>query len=168
VGEEGEEMVVVRKTSGEMKLVNIIAVSSLFICAACGTTEKLVYKDDWEGRYTLVEYNSCCDTATKVRLNVVRTGANKYNWKIFFADGQPDTIKGEALYAGNKLKFSVTNPEVAGRYFVKTVSTGSAVFWMEYHNQSAYYTWWYNEMNNYRRGKMLFAGVDYHFKRRMR
>ena len=169
MGEEGKKVVVVCKTGCKMKSIGkIVIVSSIFIYAGCSTTKKLLYKDDWEGRYTLVEYNCCGDTATKVRLSIIREENDSYSWRMFFEDGQTDTIAGKAKYIRNKLKFFVTNPEVAGKYFVEMVSAGSPVFWMEYHDQGDYYTWWYNEMNNYRRGKMIFAGINYHFKKRTR
>jgi hypothetical protein len=97
MGEEGEYVVVVCKTGSKVKLISkILILALLFVFAACSASKKLIYKDDWEGRYTLVEYNSCCDTATKVKLNLIHTGADRYDGKIFFEDGKTDTVAGEA------------------------------------------------------------------------
>ncbi len=143
-----------------------IAIIFLLALASCSTPSKLFYNDDWEGSYTLVEYNCCGDTATKVKLNIVRTAVDNYSWRLFFDDATADTIIGNASYNKNKLKFFVDNTEVANRYFVKNVSTGSPVFWMEYHNKFSHYTWWYNDLRDYRRSDKLFAGIDYHFRKK--
>jgi hypothetical protein len=155
-----------RKIISKMKRCGkLIMLASLFITSSCGIPKKLIYKDEWEGKYNLIEYNCCGDTATKVKMEVTRSGVGEYKWELFFTDRQTDTIEGKALYKKNKLKFYVASPEVAKRYFTKEVSSESPVFWMEYLQSGRYYTWWYNDMQNYRQGKMLFAGIDYHFKR---
>ncbi|MGF2413913.1 hypothetical protein [Ferruginibacter sp.] len=147
-----------------MKKISVVILFSLLIAAGCGTTKKLIYKDDWEGKYTLIEYNCCSDTATKVKMEIARTGIDRYEWKLFLSEREFDNISGEALYEKNKLKFYTLNQEVAAKYFVEAVSTKSPIFWMEYSGPK-YYTWWYNEMKDYRRSNKIFAGIDFHFKR---
>ena len=70
----------------------------LTMLLSCGIGKNLVYIDKWEGKYTLIEYNSCCDTATKVKLNIYREAADKYSWKIFFDAGdEPLKIVGTLI-----------------------------------------------------------------------
>ena len=140
--------------------IHMLMLITLLVAVGCGGTNKLEYKGNWEGNYRLIEYNCCGDTATKVKMEIVRERTDEYKWKLFLGEEQADTLTGIALYKKNKLKFYATDPEVATKYFSKTVSLQSPVFWMEDQKQGSYYTWWYNDLKKYRRGKMLFAGYN--------
>ena len=133
----------------------------------------MVYIDDWEGKYKLIEMNRCCDVKTKVRLGVVKNGNNRYLWEMFFdGDGSKDTMKGKAIYAKNRVQFYLNNGEIANRYFKKGVQGNSSVFWMEYDNYYTdssfkyigYFTRWNNQLKGYKSYHSLFSGVDYNFK----
>lgn len=145
----------------------------MILLSSCGTSRHLVYIDDWEGSYTLREYNSCCDSSTQVKMKLTKTSANEYEWKMFFTRSSTDTIFGKALYQKNKLKFFIINVDVANRYFENSVSSGNPAFRMEYDNYSSdkdilyigHFTRWSNELKNYKQGKVLFAGRSYHFKK---
>ena len=147
--------------------------SCMFLLTSCGLSKHLVYIDDWQGNYTMREYNSCCDSATQVKMELRKTNANEYTWKLFFTRSNADTIYGKAIYQKNKLNFVIINTEVANRYFENAVSSTAPVFRMEYDSYDSnkdfshvgHYTRWSNELRDYKQGRMLFAGISYHFKK---
>jgi hypothetical protein len=158
-----------------IKIIALVVI--VFVLISCMGTKNLVYRDEWEGDYILREYNSCCDSATRVRLVLSREMTDRYTWKIFFNDqSNQDTIYGKAEYVKKQLKFFVSNPEETGRYFKQVIKSSDPVFRMEqdgYYSKGEvrygyYYTRWYNDLIGYQQGKMLFAGVSYHFEKNKR
>ena len=147
--------------------------SFIFLLNSCGVSKHLVYIDDWQGSYTLREYNSCCDTATQVKMRLMKTNPNEYDWKLFFIKNDTDTIYGKALYKKNKLNFFVVNTDIGNKYFENAIESTFPVFRLEYDNYSSdesflyvdHFTRWLNELKNYKQRKVLFAGTSYHFKR---
>jgi hypothetical protein len=146
------------------KVKTILVFSFLLVIIGCGVAKKLVYKENWEGDYILIEYNCCGDTATKVKMKINKIVDEKYSWQLYLNNNITDTIFGEAFYKKKKLKFFVSNIETATKYFIKNVAINDAVFVMESEQNDSYYTWWYNDLRNYKTGKMLFSGINYHFK----
>lgn len=153
--------------------VLVFIFSFIFLLSSCGVSKHLVYIDDWQGNYTLREYNSCCDTATQVKMELTKTNTNEYDWKLFFTKNNTDTIYGKALYQKNKLNFFVANAEVGNKYFENAIEPNFPVFRLEYDNYYSdknflyigHFTRWSNELRNYKHIKALFAGTDYHFKK---
>ena len=153
------------------KCITLIVMASMF--AGCFSLNP-VYVDDWAGSYTLREYNACCDTATAVKLKLEKQTPDNYNWKVFFTSNNSDTIYGEAVYEKKRLKFFVSDTAIANKYFTKKTNEHLPVFWMIYDDLSSkkdsfvradHFTRWDNDLKDYPRSKMLFAGVDYHFIR---
>lgn len=153
--------------------VLIFIFSIIILLNSCGISKHLVYIDDWEGNYTLRKNDNCCDTATQVKIKLMKRSPNEYDWKLFFTRADTDTIFGKAVYRQNKLNFYVVNADVADRFFENAVSTTIPVFRLEYDNYHkdkdflyiGHYTRWYNELKNYKHEKGLFAGGSYHFKK---
>lgn len=140
---------------------------------SCSPSNKLVQIDEWEGIYRLKEYNSCCDSVRPVRLIIKKNVDEKYEWKMYWVDGViTDTVIGTGMYKEKKLKFFVTNSEIANRYFVGKINRDKLVFEMQYVNyysdtNTMYiecYTKWANELKGYQSSNRLFAGIHFHFK----
>ncbi|MEO6670452.1 MAG: hypothetical protein ABIN36_13300 [Ferruginibacter sp.] len=158
------------KATKNSRLLLVIWVLMLTSCV----TKQLVYIDEWEGKYTLWEHNSCCDDQKPVMLTLLKKERDKYEWKLFFTDNtRKDTVYGVAKYIKNKLKFYLNNNAVADYFFVNKTSTAIAVFNMEYDNYYtekdvlyiSYYTRWDNFLIGYKNQNSLFSGTSFHFKK---
>ena len=150
----------------------LLLVGLVFVFTSC-FTRHLVYDDEFEGKYTLWEYNSCCNDEKPIMLILTKRVREQYEWKLFFTVGtKKDTIYGEAKYIKNKLKFYISNPVIASNYFEDEILPGVSVFNMEYDRYFqekgklyiGCFTRWDNYLKGYKNGGSLFAGIDYHFK----
>lgn len=173
MGEERKTLGIVCKAGGERMSLKLTILVCIVLLGSCSPAKKLVYLDEWEGHYTLKRYGCCGEEPTQIRLNIVRSGVDTYEWKMFGFETSPlDTLTGKAKYERKKLKFFVSNIDVARRHFASEVYDNDAVFKIEWDNYYSegdklfvdYYTRWNNELVNYRSQNRLFAGVDYHFK----
>lgn len=138
---------------------------------SCKATKNQVYIDDWQGKYDLVEHNSCCNEIKKVKLFVYKIHADSYQWKLF-NEVNKDTLAGTALYLKNKLSSYVDDVKIAQIFFNKKIVKKNPVFYMEYNNYHTdslykyvgYYTRWNNELKEYKSHYSFAASTSYHFK----
>lgn len=151
----------------------VLVLFSIVLVSSCSSSKKLVYLDEWEGNYVLRKFDSCCDSAMTVSMQVSRENTDRYSWKMFYSEGRKtDTIYGKALYAKKKIGFFVENADDAATLFAKPVSSNRAVFEMEFSNYYTegdklyvdHFTSWQNELKKYPAKNAMFAGVHYHFK----
>ena len=152
-----------------------VVVLSLVLLSSCGVSKHLVYKDDWQGNYTLVEFNSCCDVKTKVKMNLEKKANDQYTWKLFFENEMKelDTLLGVAHYQKNKLNFYLKNSEISNKYFGEVIDKESSIFNLEYdryyrdksQDYIDYFTRWNHSIIGFKRTGKLFGGTDFHFKR---
>jgi hypothetical protein len=152
---------------------NILFALVIVIFSSCGVSRHLVSIDDWEGHYDLVEFNSCCNRITDIKLDLIKKNAGSYEWKMFFTDNpSKDTLTGTAIYADKKLKFFLKDVSDGTGFFEESISKGTSAFLMEYDNYSTdkefkyidYYTRWNHQLKGYRQVNKFAAGVAYHFK----